>query len=448
MFATRRNHSAESKVFYEVPTLSTPDLLRCLNEIQLPFTEEDLLKPTAPRTQYLFERSLDLLMGVRTVQIEEARDRILQNSEHPEVHHDLLGLLLLYDRMSKLMLEVGFADFSFKDMTKPTQDRIIKILSSLVNYAKFREQRLATFEQFSAAGVLQDEIALKRANLEQIHMEASAKLSQLREKAEAEEPETKAKKAENEEYGRKLRDQKKIADSIHTQYQELKAAQHHLRDEMQTKVYQIITLDREIERLRMRADQNPERVRSANEKLTASIEEESQAATENEATVRRLQAKMDTISALLEEVNACVRLLTDCEEGMKNYEALKRQNAINEEKVGKKEVDMQELRNREQYLTRMLNNLMQKMTKLEQQQEKKREIVEIEMDQAQQEYTQTSIEVSKMQQQMSEIQASAELLEQQINDIKTSLEVDVSDLQSEYDSLKAQFESYLSEMKL
>jgi tRNA1(Val) A37 N6-methylase TrmN6 len=57
---------------------------------------------------------------------------------------------------------------------------------------------------------------------------------------------------------------------------------------------------------------------------------------------------------------------------------------------------------------------MQKMTKLEQQQEKKREIVEIEMDQAQQEYTQTSIEVSKMQQQMSEIQASAELLEQQV----------------------------------
>lgn len=38
----------------------------------------------------------------------------------------------------------------------------------------------------------------------------------------------------------------------------------------------------------------------ANAKLSASIEEESQAATENEATVRRLQAKMDTISALLE----------------------------------------------------------------------------------------------------------------------------------------------------
>jgi hypothetical protein len=30
----------------------------------------------------------------------------------------------------------------------------------------------------------------------------------------------------------------------------------------QTKVYQIITLDREIERLRIRADQNPERVRT------------------------------------------------------------------------------------------------------------------------------------------------------------------------------------------
>lgn len=57
---------------------------------------------------------------------------------------------------------------------------------------------------------------------------------------------------------------------------------------------------------------------------------------------------------------------------------------------------------------------MQKMTKLEQQQEKKRENVQNEMDQAQQEYTQTSTEVGKMQQQMSEIQASAELMEQQV----------------------------------
>jgi kinetochore protein Nuf2 len=51
------------------------------------------------------------------------------------------------------MLEIGFADFSFKDMTRPTHHRIIKILSSLVNYAKFREQRLTTFEQVSAVGV-------------------------------------------------------------------------------------------------------------------------------------------------------------------------------------------------------------------------------------------------------------------------------------------------------
>jgi len=86
----------------------------------------------------------------------------------------------------------------------------------------------------------------------------------------------------------------------------------------------------------------------SNAKLTASIEEENQAATENEATVRRLQAKIDTISAILDEVNACNRLLSDCEEGIKNYETLNRQNAINEEKIGKKELDMQELQNKEQ----------------------------------------------------------------------------------------------------
>jgi kinetochore protein Nuf2 len=83
MYATRRHQTAESKVFYEVPTLSNTTLLRCLREIQLPFTEEDLMRPTAPSTQYLFERCLDLLMGVHTTQIEEVRDKMLQNVEHP-----------------------------------------------------------------------------------------------------------------------------------------------------------------------------------------------------------------------------------------------------------------------------------------------------------------------------------------------------------------------------
>jgi kinetochore protein Nuf2 len=51
------------------------------------------------------------------------------------------------------MLELGFADFNFRDITKPTHERIVKILSALVNYARFREERLTTFEQVSAAGV-------------------------------------------------------------------------------------------------------------------------------------------------------------------------------------------------------------------------------------------------------------------------------------------------------
>jgi hypothetical protein len=51
------------------------------------------------------------------------------------------------------MLELGFADFNFRDITKPTHERIVKILSALVNYARFREERLTTFEQISATGV-------------------------------------------------------------------------------------------------------------------------------------------------------------------------------------------------------------------------------------------------------------------------------------------------------
>jgi NADH:ubiquinone oxidoreductase subunit D len=54
----------------------------------------------------------------------------------------------------------------------------------------------------------------------------------------------------------------------------------------------------------------------------------------------------------VQEVNSCVRLLSDCEEGLKNFEAFKRQNAINEENITKKGLDMQELINKEQVYSR------------------------------------------------------------------------------------------------
>ena len=47
------------------------------------------------------------------------------------------------------MIEVGIDDFSLKDIIRPEAPRLKIVLSALINFAKFREEQLGVFEEFS-----------------------------------------------------------------------------------------------------------------------------------------------------------------------------------------------------------------------------------------------------------------------------------------------------------
>ena len=46
-----------------------------------------------------------------------------------------------------LMTLVGITDFSIRDIIKPDATRVKKILSAIINFAKFREEQLPVFDK-------------------------------------------------------------------------------------------------------------------------------------------------------------------------------------------------------------------------------------------------------------------------------------------------------------
>ena len=48
----------------------------------------------------------------------------------------------------KLMAASGFHDFGLKDIFKPEPLRLRLILSAIINFAKFREEKLAVFSEY------------------------------------------------------------------------------------------------------------------------------------------------------------------------------------------------------------------------------------------------------------------------------------------------------------
>jgi kinetochore protein Nuf2 len=45
------------------PALKNSDIILCLQELSIPFSEEDLSKPTPQRMQMVYEAFADILMG-------------------------------------------------------------------------------------------------------------------------------------------------------------------------------------------------------------------------------------------------------------------------------------------------------------------------------------------------------------------------------------------------
>jgi kinetochore protein Nuf2 len=51
------------------------------------------------------------------------------------------------------MTQVSVADFSIRDLIKPDPNRIKKILSAILNFAKFREEQLSVFDKHTIRSV-------------------------------------------------------------------------------------------------------------------------------------------------------------------------------------------------------------------------------------------------------------------------------------------------------
>ena len=46
-----------------------------------------------------------------------------------------------------MLRDIGISDFSSRDMSKPEPDRVRRIISALINFAKFKQEREVDFIQ-------------------------------------------------------------------------------------------------------------------------------------------------------------------------------------------------------------------------------------------------------------------------------------------------------------
>ena len=93
----------------------------------------------------VFEHLLELCTGLSKDDIAQPVFAGLAAMDYPELHDESIPALAFYRACARMMDVCGVVDFSIRDVLAPQPKRLRRHLSAVVNFAKFREERLVMY---------------------------------------------------------------------------------------------------------------------------------------------------------------------------------------------------------------------------------------------------------------------------------------------------------------
>ncbi|ORY30450.1 Nuf2-domain-containing protein [Rhizoclosmatium globosum] len=355
---------------YSFPILKPSEIVACMADLQIPLSLEDLEKPSPQRMIAVFEAFTDVFMGVSRDQFVTPNFHVMEMLEHPELHQEDVTLMGFYRQLFKLVTEVGISDFSIRDLIKPEPGHMRKILSGIINFAKFREERLSVFEQCTQKS---EEYVKQKAHLQEKNQEIAERVNTMRLQRAEEEPAYQRVRERNLALTAELRELKRIQTAMTGDIENLKKHKNETIEKMNNTQFLLSNCKQDCTRLRSRIVPNPEKLQQALVDMTNSIASEKASLASREKQYRELLSKMEAMTSVQQDLVMCTKLMEECEFEMKKASTAANKLASEQENTERKKQELHEVTVRETQLKRQLANITEKLGRLEKQQTMKKE---------------------------------------------------------------------------
>ena len=130
---------------FSFPTMKLADIKVCLDAISCRVTDSELRDPSGHKDthQRVLETLVELCTGVTEAELKQPAFDGLVELNNPELHEDSVPRLNSFRAIGKMMKICGVEDFSMRDISHPDPKRFRRQLSGILNFAKFREERMS-----------------------------------------------------------------------------------------------------------------------------------------------------------------------------------------------------------------------------------------------------------------------------------------------------------------
>ncbi|ORX72637.1 hypothetical protein DL89DRAFT_264853 [Linderina pennispora] len=320
----------QSNSFY--PTLNVQDILDVMNQMEISISEEDLEKPTPQR-------------GVSLDAVDETSLDLSEITDYPESHSEDILLISFYQRMMVLLRQVGVEDFSLRDMLKPEPVRVKRILSSVCNFAMFRDDRMPVLEKYTAkADEEYERLQKMQAELAQVQ----AEIAKIRAQHERDVPQVNKLEEETKAMERDIKKHASTQKAATETNNKLRSEKSELQDAVGAISHTIAGLQEELKKLNARVVHSPEKIKEAIAQLTQSIASGRTQLAQKESESRQLAAKIEMLDEILTDIRGCIQQMADAEDIVRRHEEELRKLAAEKESVSQETSNLKNLSVREE----------------------------------------------------------------------------------------------------
>ncbi|MCJ1445862.1 MAG: kinetochore-associated Ndc80 complex subunit nuf2 [Stictis urceolatum] len=432
----------------EFMRLSDSEIAGCINDIGVPFSPEDLLRPQPAQIQKVFEWFAELLMNTTRETVEPAMraaaDDIVGEELSDIVPVETRNLMGFYASLRKLLSECGIHDFSFSDLTKPTHPRIVKIFSYIINFVRFRESQTGTIDAHF------NKRESTKARIETIYDEnrdLESRLESLRANQSSMQSAVKAKNARTEDLKIKLLALKKDQEQLQLRMDQSRDQKKALAAQLEEKVDRTTQSRQDAAKLRPYANQSISALQSQLDDLNSSLTSDRSTIGSLEKRSRALQTSADTFSLASNDVNPLLTSLSAVAADLRTEESEAQDAARRRDALTDRSNNVRAVERDERALQKQLETWLSRTEGLRKTAQEKGDKAQDRMGELTEVYNGLVKERGKSGKEVERKRIRIEQTEKKMADLKENIEAEVNAAKDEYLKMDAHIRLYIREME-
>ncbi|GAX76844.1 hypothetical protein CEUSTIGMA_g4290.t1 [Chlamydomonas eustigma] len=353
-----------SQTQFSFPLLENDELLQSLGSMELQIDTTTLSKPTYEAIRPVFEQLVIELTGVTREELMQPVFTAMDAFEYPELHDESIPCFNFFRQLSKLMLACGVKDFSWRDVFKPEPLRLKRNLSAIINFCKYRDEKVYAFEQM---GERLAALAKEADAAEDVRAKNASELRRLTAEKAQQQQDVFRVEAEDQEVTQRNVMLNKQQATLQAEVRTLKQAVNQASDAASQAKFDLQAMEQEGQQLRDQVVQSPEKHRHATLELVAATEAQRLLYAQLGNRAIENDRKLEMIGKFEKEVMRCIKIMEELDTVITRKKAVSQKVKDGRLAINANERQLSEITSHTSTLRRHMATLSEKFQRLEHQ---------------------------------------------------------------------------------